>query len=212
MSSNWAAEIGAVFRKELLSESRSRSGFLTAMLFSIVAVVAVSFAGYGQVLSGSMGAGLFWVVMLFSSVVSLPRAFLAEEEQGTADMLKLLARPHAIFWGKALFNLVQMILTGLMLSVLFLVLSGLEVRIGLLYAAGLVAGSTALAGAVTLCGALVAQAANRAALVGAIALPLLLPLVALGVGTTRVALGEGLAAGGWQSAVGLVSYAVAVLA
>lgn len=212
MNSSWGVELGAVFRKELLSESRSRSGFLTALLFSVVAVVAVAFAGYGQRLGGSLGAGLLWVILLFSSVASLPRAFLVEEEQGTADMLRLLARPHAVFWGKALFNLLQMILTAFVLSLLFLMLTGLEVRFPLMYIAGLLGGSVALSGAVTLCGALVAQAANRAALVGAIALPLLLPLIALGVGATRVALGEGMPAAGWQTTAGLASYAVAVLA
>jgi heme exporter protein B len=212
MKTGWIVEILAVLDKELRTELRARAGLMTAMLFSVSTVVAIAFATFGHRLSGSVGAGLLWVSLLFASLVALPRTFLAEEEQGTANLLRLMARPHAVFWGKAVFNLLQMLLTSAFLAVLFVLLAQVEVARPWLLVGGLAASSAALAGVVTLSGALVAQAVNRGALVGAVALPLLVPLVALGVAALRVALGEGLYSGGINALIGLVGYAVASFA
>ena len=211
-SDNWSREIRAVFLKELRTELRTKSGLMTAGLFSVVAVVAVSFAAAGGGLPGNLAAGLLWVTLLFASAVSLPRAFVVEDEQGTGDLLRLLARPHAVFWGKALFNLVQMVATGLILAVFFSVLTGTPMTHIGLFLVSLCAGCCALAGTVTLCGALVAQAANRWTLAGAVSLPLLLPMVALGVAATRVAFGVGAFQGGVTGCIGLSCYAVATIA
>jgi heme exporter protein B len=212
MRSSWGTEIAAVLRKELLAELRTRSGLYTSGLFSVLAVVTIAFGTQTFRLEGSLAAGLIWVTLLFAAIVALPRTVLAEEEQGTGDLLRMLARPHAVFWGKALFNLFQMLLTALVLSLLFSVLANVPIRAPALYLFGLAGGCLALAGAVTLCGALVAQASNRYALAGAIALPLLLPLVALGVAASRASFGEGTLAMSWQSAIALWLYALAAFA
>jgi heme exporter protein B len=209
---DWSREIKAIFRKEFESEIRTRSGLATVALFSLAAVVAIAFAAFNVRLSGSLASGLLWVTLLFTAAVALPRAFVVEEEQGTGDLLRLIARPEAVFWGKALYNLGLMLVTGAVLSILFFTLVGMGVENLGLYAICLVGSCASLAGAVTLCGALVAQAAGRGALAGAIAIPLLLPLVALGVAGMRVALGEGMLRGGQEAALGLVCYGVATLA
>jgi heme exporter protein B len=208
---SWRQEILAILRKELASELRTKSGLATVCLFSLAAIVAVAFSAFNQILSGSLAAGLLWVTLLFTSAVALPRAFVAEEEQGTADLLRLIARPEAVFWGKALFNLGLMLVTGTILSILFFVLVGSQIANPLLYAVCLLGSCAALAGTVTLCGALVAQAAGRGALAAAISIPLLLPLIALGVAGMRVALGEGLPLAGQEAAIGLVCYGVVTL-
>jgi heme exporter protein B len=213
MSSGWGPEIVAVFRKEALAEMRTKSGLLTAGLFSALTVITLAFASFGSVLAANVSAGLLWVALVFASIVALPRAFVSEEEQGTADLLRLIARPHAVFWGKSLFNLAQMLITALALSLLYAGLTDQAVRGAGLFLLSLGGGSAALAGAVTLCGAFVAKAANRAALAGVISLPLLLPLVALGIGAIAGALGGSPVGGpGWSEAAGLWLYAVAVFA
>jgi heme exporter protein B len=211
MSSGWRTEILAILRKEVQSEVRSRAGLLSSGLFSLVTVVALAVAAFNRELSPALSAGLIWVGLLFASAISLPRAFLLEEEQGTMDFLRLAARPHAIFWGKALFNLALMLITGLALSLLFVLLTNQNVRNVPLFVLGLLGGCGALAGTVTLCGAIVAQAKNRSALAGALALPLLLPLAFLAVEALKVPLGAGESSDGWFGAVGLLGYGVATM-
>lgn len=208
----WLKEIKAVLRKEIQSELRSKSGMVTVSLFSLASVIAISFAAFGEKLSGDLSAGLLWVTLLFASTIALPRTFLVEEEQNTADLLRLTARPHALFWGKALYNLGFILITGVALSLLFFMLTGGSVKNLPLYASALIGGCVTLAGTGTLSGALVAQAANRSYLAGAIAIPLLLPMLALGVGAMRVALGVGVLETGWNSAIGIACYGVASFA
>ncbi|MHB8635170.1 MAG: heme exporter protein CcmB [Fimbriimonadaceae bacterium] len=205
---NWRRQIRALLRKELLSEVRSPHGLLTGGLFSLLAVVAIMFAAYNMRLNPTLAAGLLWVILLFAGVASLPRSFIAEEENGTGDLLRLTADPHAVFWGKAIFNAALTLGTAGVLAFLFVVLMNLTVVNTGLMIAGLFGGGIALSGAVTLCGALAARAASRQALAGAIALPLVIPVAVWGVTSLRVAFGEPGYEAGRAAAIGLVAYGV----
>lgn len=212
MERSWGPEVAAVFRKEMRSELRSKTGLLTSGLFGIVSVVAIAFATKDTKITPMAGAGLFWVTLLFSSMISLPRAFTVEEELGTGDLLRLMARPHAVFWGKVLFNLVLLIVTAGVLGTLFMLLADVSIERAGLFALSLCGSCLALSGTVTLSGALVSQASNRNALAAAVALPLLLPLTAIGVAALRVAFGDLGDAAGLRAALGLLSYGVASMA
>jgi heme exporter protein B len=211
LNSNWRTEITAVFMKELQSEFRSRNGLLTSGLFGVVAVVTIAFATFTVKLVPDVQAGLYWVAILFASVLALPRTFLIEEDQGTGDLLRLWARPHAIFWGKALFNLALIVCVGLILGVLFVILTDSKVKDPGLFAAAIFGGCSSLAGAVTLCGALVARASNRFALAAAVSTPMLLSILAFGVSTLRSSLGTGFE-NGWPLAAGSICYAIVLFA
>lgn len=211
-SQAWISEVKAVFRKEVQSELRSKSGLLTSGLFSVVAVVAIAFATRDTKITPTAGAGLFWITLLFSSMISLPRAFTIEEELGTGDLLRLMARPHAVFWGKVLFNSILLIVTAVMLGTLFILLANVSISNILLFALTLVGAVLSLAGAVTLSGALVAQAANKNALAAAVAVPLLVPLTVIAVAALRVAFGEIGDAAGLKASVGLLCYGTASVA
>lgn len=225
MNSSWRTEIFAIFRKEALVELRSRSGLVTSLLFGVASVITISLATFNTKLNGDVAAGLLWVTILFASVLALPRTFLIEEEQGTGDLLRMTARPHAVFWGKALYNLALNLALAAVLTLLFLIFTGRPVSVPGLLAVSLIGGCAALTGAVTLCGALVARAANRTALAGAVAIPLILPVLAMGVSGTRVALSQGMLEmvplsrvaeeflhGGTMASMGLLAYAAASLA
>jgi len=209
MNSGWASEIGAVFRKEWLSEQRSHSGFLTALLSSILTVAAIAFGTFTTQLQGTLAAGLFWVALSFSATAALPRNFLSEEEAATADLLRLYARPHAVFWGKAIFNFVQMLLTSTILTVLFVALMKLKIESPALMVFSVVGGAAALAGTVTFCAALVAQGSNRSTLVGVISLPVLVPLILIGIAAVQAAFGDGPVNKGVTACAGLWLYAAA---
>lgn len=223
MNSSWSSEIVAVLRKETATEWRTKTGLLTGGLYGLATVMVIAFVFFNKDPNRldetirdhplkDVCAALVWNVLLFSSLLSLPRAFLAEEENGTADLLRLMARPHAVFWGKTLFNLVQTWVGGLALGTLFVATIKLDVNHPWLFVACLLAGGAAVAGAVTLCGAIVAQAHNRAALAGAVSIPLLLPLLQWGAIGMRAAFGVAQYDHGVNAAIGMGCYAVASLA
>lgn len=205
----WRRQIFAVFRKEFLTEIRSPHGLLTGGLFSVLSVVAIMLAAYNMHLTADLAAGLLWVIFLFAGVAALPRSFIAEEENGTGDVLRLTAQPHAVFWGKALFNALLTLFTCALLTFLFVIVMNLTVIHFGLMLIGLLGGGLALSGAVTLCGALAARAASRQALAGAVALPLVIPVAVFGVASLRVAFMDSGYEQGLTAANGLLAYGIA---
>jgi heme exporter protein B len=210
--SGWLREIQAVLLKELRSEVRSKAGISTSLVFAASTIVTISLALYNHNANrnglNEVCASLIWIVLIFISLLSLPRTFLVEEEQGTADLLRLVARPHAVFWGKLLFSLVELWLMSAIVSVFFVGLTGLTVTDEWLFALSIVSGSIGIAGAVTLCGAIASKAANRAALAAAIAIPLIVGPTQWGVTGLQSALGAIQVDQGWRAAAGLGAYGV----
>lgn len=203
-------EIFALLQKETSVELRSRAGFLTAVMFSLVTVVALGLASMDEQVSGMMGAGVIMVALLFASVVSLPRSFISEEEQGTGDLLRLWTTAKTVFWAKAIYNLIFMAGIGLVTGIAYVALAHLNVTNWLQFLLCVLGVCISLSGTVTLCGALVSQASHRSLLAGAIALPLLLPLVFLGIAAMKAGLGDA-SAHAWSAIGGLWCYAAASL-
>jgi heme exporter protein B len=209
LRSNWAREALAIWRKDLRQEWRLRQGMVAALLMGVATVVGVGFAALGQTLSVGLQAGLFWVAVLFGMFPALARGFIVEEETGTADLLRLAARPASIFWGKWLFHAT---LYGLLSAVLVPLYALLVAPLGGAWGAWLLlwlGGGFCLTTVLTLCGALVAQTAVRGALLAGLTFPLLLPLLLILIAGTRQALEGALPAEPLQ---GVFGYALALSA
>ncbi len=198
----------AVFRKEWLTESRTLSGITTTGLICFVSVVILNAITFTTKLNPLVAAGMYWMVLTFSAAISLPRTFLQEEEQGNADFWRLFATPEAVFWGKALFNITQMLIATILMSIMFLIMLPVKLANPLAFALNGLAGAIAIASTSTLAGAIAAPASNRAALSTAISVPLLIFLVNLGISGTATALGEGLKSGE-NGVIGMIAYAIA---
>ena len=208
MNCGWAAETCAVFRKEALSEIRGRHGLYTTLLFAVMTVTALGFASARGNPGPTLAAGMLWVAMLFAAITGLARTFILEEEQGTGDLLRLWGKPGPVFWGKLLYNLLLLVIVAAVVVPLFTLFVGAEVSDPGLLLAGLASGCAALAAAISMCGALVCRSSSRAVLSGVISVPVLLPVVLLGIGALRIAFGDA-GSEGWESVAGLAGLAVA---
>ena len=94
----------ALFKKDLHSELRTRYAVNSLVMFIIVAISVILFSIGNERISQSLTGGLFWVVIFFSAMSGLARAFVSEEERGTTLTLQLIASPSTVFSGKLLFN------------------------------------------------------------------------------------------------------------
>lgn len=201
--------IAAILRKECRSEWRTRWGLNAALLFSVTALTAVSFAVGRLSDRTDVLAGLLWVVLLFAALASLSHAFVREVEGNTLSMLRRVASPLEIAIGKLLFNALFLLVLELVTIPLFLAFMGAPPPRWGTFLALLAAGSAALALSSTLIGALIAQTRGRGALFAGVSFPLLLPVLAAAVRGTRVQ---------WQNlpATGelnlLIAYTAALLA
>lgn len=205
----WAA-VGAVFVKDWRGEWRTRAALNASTLFAVAAPVALSFSVARQTLAPETLAGCLWAVLLFAALVGLPRAFVKEEESGTATLLRLSCPPDAVLWGKALFNLALLAVTQVAAVPIFVVLLGARIEQPGALLPVLLLGDIGLAIAATVLGAIASQARARGALFAAIAVPVLLPLLV--AASTATAAAFGARAQLWPALQMIAAYDVVVIA
>ncbi len=183
-------------------------------MFAVTTLVVVSFSigsfRIGEAERPFLYSVLLWIILVFSALSGLSRSFVKEEEAGTMDVLKLSARPQAVFLGKLFFNLTLLGALELIVVPLFVLFMQYEIECVGLFAAMVVSGGLGLGAGTTIVAAMTAQASARGALFSALSFPLLLPLMITAIkGCERAALGMGEA--GWPEVKIAVAYLVIMI-
>ena len=97
-----------VARKDLAIEFRTRTAFLSALVFALLGVTIFYFAWDSTaVAAADLAPGVLWVIFIFAALLGLQRSFGAESADRAIDAL--LVSPvsrESIYLGKALANLV----------------------------------------------------------------------------------------------------------
>jgi heme exporter protein B len=109
----------ALFKKDYHSELRTRYAINSLAMFIIVAISVILFSIGNETITESLTGGLFWVVIFFTSMSGLARAFVSEEERGTTLTLQLIASPSTIFSGKLIFNLILVFCMNVVIALLY---------------------------------------------------------------------------------------------
>ncbi len=184
----WLPGVLALLKKDLTCEMRSAAASTAVGMFAVVTLAVVSY-GVGQApLEPVVQSGLLWTVLFFASSVGLSRTFVKEEETRTAIALRLSATPSVVFGGKLLFNCVLMLALSVILVPLFIVFFSVELLSPGLFILNIVLGVLGLSGASTIVAAIISRARVKGPLFGALAFPILMPLLLLAVPGTAMAL------------------------
>lgn len=175
----------ALFRKDLHSELRTRYAVNSLAMFIIVAISVILFSIGNEKINENLTAGLFWVVIFFSAMSGLARAFVSEEERGTALTLQLIASPSTVFSGKLIFNLVLVFAMNTVISLLYAALfESFVIKNFPLFLATFVLGNIGLAVSSTIIAAIIAKAGSKGTLYPVLSFPILLPLILTSVSLT----------------------------
>ncbi|MCH7775890.1 MAG: heme exporter protein CcmB, partial [Gemmatimonadetes bacterium] len=94
--------VWAIIAKDAMVEWRTKTAFLSAMVFAILVLSILFFARDPTAVSSlDVAPGALWVTFTFAAMVGLNRAFLLERENGAMDGMLLTPIPRtAIFVGK----------------------------------------------------------------------------------------------------------------
>ncbi|HZP73239.1 MAG TPA: heme exporter protein CcmB [Gaiellaceae bacterium] len=179
MKLSYVGDVTALARKDLLLELRAKETLPSMLVFVIATLTVFHFAlprGTGHVAA----LGLLWVALVFTALLGLTRAFVAEREQGLFDALVLAPCDRSAIWlGKAIsvfaFLAVAEVVALPAFAIFFQGLGGRTILAVLLADVG-------IATVGTLLGAMAVAGRARELLLPLLFLPLAVPIVVGGVG------------------------------
>jgi heme exporter protein B len=180
----YLGDVVALARKDVLLELRSRDT-LPAMLLFVVSTLVIFHFALPTGSSETAAAGLLWMAIVFTALLGLTRAFVAEREQRVMDGLVLAPCDRSAIWlGKALGVLAFLLVAELVAVPAFALFFG---GVGWELFAGLVLADVGIAAVGTLLAAMAAASRARELLLPLLFLPLAIPVVVGGVGATVAA-------------------------
>ena len=192
------ADIWLVTIKDLRIEWRSRVTLSQVVPFALTVLVLFGFAldANRGVLSAAT-SGLFWLTVLFVTVVAVARSTAIETSDGARRALLLAGiEPSAVFFGKTLAIAVQILGVEVLMVGGVLVFYGATVESLPLLLATCVVATVGIAASGTLLGALVAGVRARETVLPILLLPVLAPVLIAASRAFDDALGV-LAVDGW---------------
>lgn len=187
-----------LFRKDLLVEYREPVHFLSILLFGLLLILLFSFAlSADPELMKKMAPGLFWLAILFSSLLELDHSFRKETEGGQWEGLLLLGvDARALYLGKWLANLTFIVVLQVVLLPLMAILFDLSLSFELLEV--LLLGSLGITSLGTFYAGMTARFKEGQVLLPLLLFPMLVPVLLGAVKVTELMLvhdlfGQGIA-------------------
>lgn len=179
--------------KDLRIEARSRVALSQVAPFGIVALGLFAFAlGPDRSLMSKGAPGLFWVAVLFCTVLAIQRSVSVESVDGARDGLRLSGLdPAGLFLGKAAAVAAQLVLLEVVLGVGVTLLLAARIEHPWPIAASCVLGTIGLATTGTLYGALSAGLRVKETLLPFLLLPITAPVLLAGTRVWQAALSGG---------------------
>ncbi len=179
----------SLFLKDFKSELRTRYAINALAMFIIVAISVILFSVGNEKISTSLTGGLFWVVIFFTAMSGLSRAFVSEEERGTSLTLQLIAAPSTVFLGKLLFNIILVFAMNTIIAVLYsAIFEAFIIQNFVLFLVSFILGNIGLAVSSTIIAAIIAKAGAKGTLYPVLSFPILLPLILTSVQLTLFSL------------------------
>lgn len=172
--------MGAVVWKDLSAEIRSRELLSAMLIFALLVILIFNFAldlDPATRREPTITAGILWVIFVFAGTLGLNRSMAIEKDRGCLDGLLLAPVDRsAIYFGKALGNLVFMLMVEFIVLPIYSLLYNVNLfNPGLLLV--ILLGSIGYVAVGTLLAAMAVQARTRDILLPILLFPVVLPVI-----------------------------------
>ena len=174
--------VWAVIWKDLSAELRSRELLSAMLVFALLVILIFNFALDLDVSARfSVTSGVLWVTFAFAGTLGLNRSMAVEKDRGCLDGLLLAPVDRAaIYFGKAIGNLVFMLIVEIIVLPVYSALYNVNLFIPGLLAVTLL-GSIGYVAVGTLLATMAVQARTRDVLLPILLFPVVLPVLLGGV-------------------------------
>ena len=194
------AQVWAIVAKDIAAELHTREMISAMLVFAVLSLLVFSLAlDLRGAVARAAGPGVLWATVAFAGTLGLSRSLAREQQSGCIDGLLLAPVDRsAIFFGKALGNLIFMAVVEIVLLPLFSALFDVPLlRPGVLLVVAL--GTIGYAAVGTLLAAIAVNTRAREVMLPVLLLPLAVPTLIAAVRATGgivegATLGE---VGGW---------------
>jgi heme exporter protein B len=170
--------IGAIIWKDLAAELRSRELLSAMLVFALLMILIFNFALELDIKArASITAGVLWATFAFAGTLGLNRSMAMEKDRGCLDGLLLAPVDRsAIYFGKAIGNLVFMLLVEVIVLPVYSVLYNVNLfHWGLLLT--LLLGSLGYVAVGTLLASMAVQTRTRDVLLPILLFPVIIPVL-----------------------------------
>ena len=168
-----------IARRDLTIELRSKVGLWQILPFGILALFLFAFAlGPRTDLLAAAAPGLFWLAVLFSSILATQRSLNIEGSPATREANRLLGLdPAGVFLGKAAAMVIELLVLEVVLLVGIVLLFHVSVASWLYGGAARVLPAIGLRAAGVLYGSLAGSTSTRSTLLPILVLPVEAPVL-----------------------------------
>ena len=197
---SYLRKVWAIVVKDVAAEFHTREMIGAMLVFSLLVLLVFSFAlDLRGALARAAAPGVLWAAVLFAGTLELSRSLMKEQQTGCIDGLVLAPVDRsAVFFGKALGNLIFIVVVEVILLPLFAALFDLPLLRGGVFVVMLL-GTVGYAAEGTLLAAIAVNTRAREVMLPVLLLPLAFPtLIAAVQATAGIVEGATLAqVGGW---------------
>jgi heme exporter protein B len=175
---SYLSALRAVIWKDLTAEWRSRENLSAMLIFALLVILIFNFALELDIeAQESLSAGVLWTTFIFAGTIGLNRSLAVEKDRGCLDGLLLAPVDRSvIFFGKAVGNLIFMLIVEVIVLPVYSFLYGTAVfQPGFLLV--ILLGSIGYVAVGTLLATMVVQVRTRDILLPIILFPLALPVI-----------------------------------
>lgn len=176
-----------IFKKDLLSEFRTRYALNSLLMFALVTISIIRFAVGDEQTENEILTGLLWIAIFFTSSGGLSRVFIKEEEKETSPVLKLSSGSLSVFIGKLFFNLLLTFAATVFILLLFVMIMDYQIENLIAFLMILVLGILGLVSASTFIAAIISKANSKGTLYPVLSFPILLPLLLTVINAAKLA-------------------------
>jgi heme exporter protein B len=175
----YVSDVAALTRKDLLLELRAKETLPAMLLFVLSALTIFHFA-LPRGADETASLGLLWSALIFTALLGLTRAFVAEREQGMFDALILTPADRSAIWVAKTLSVLAFLVAAevVALPAFAAFFSGIDGRT----VAAVALADIGIATVGTLFGAMAVAGRARELLLPLLFLPTAIPIVVGGVG------------------------------
>ncbi len=174
--------LGAIVWKDLAAELRSRELLSAMLVFALLVILIFNFALELDVRTrATVTSGILWVTFAFAGTLGLNRSMAMEKDRGCLDGLLLAPVDRsAIYFGKAIGNLIFMVVVEAIVLPVYSVLYNINLfKPGLLVV--ILLGSIGYVAVGTLLSSMAVQTRTRDVLLPILLFPLVIPVLVAAV-------------------------------